>query len=99
MNLPIIWSPASRDEYAHLLAYLEREYGLESALRFMDKTDAALDQISSFPESGVPTLKETIRKKVINKQISVLYQIDEETIELLHFWDNRQNPENQGSTS
>lgn len=41
MNLPIIWSPASRDEYAHLLAYLEREYGLESALRFMDKTDAA----------------------------------------------------------
>lgn len=97
MNLPVIWSPASRDEYADLLAYLESEFGLESALNFMDKTDAALDQISSFPESGVPTLKETVRKKTINKQTSVLYQVYEEAIELLHFWDNRQNPENTAS--
>lgn len=97
MNLPVIWPPASKDEYADLLAYLESEFGLESALNFMDKTDAALDQISSFPESGVPTLKETVRKKIISKQTSVLYQVYEEAIELLHFWDNRQNPENTAS--
>lgn len=94
MNLPIIWSPASREEYADLLAYLERKHGLEPALEFMDKTEAALGQISGFPESGTPTQKDTVRKKVINKQTSVLYQIYEEAIELLHFWDNRQNPEN-----
>lgn len=95
MSLPIIWSPSSKDEYAHLLAYLEKEYGLASALKFMDNTDNAIEQISNFPESGTPSLRESIRKKVISKQTTLFYQIFEGTIEILHFWDNRQDPDNQ----
>ena len=61
----------------------------------MDRTDFALDQISTFPESGISTKKETVRKVVITKQTSLFYEIFNGVIELLHFWDNRQNPEKQ----
>jgi len=93
MNFMVYWSPASKDEYAEILKHLESEYGLESALKFMDKTDEVVNSISTFPKSGIPTKKEKIRKIVITKQTSLLYEINQQKIELLHFWDTRQNPE------
>lgn len=93
MSLPISWSPAARDEFADLLQYIENRFGLDAALALLDKTDSALDGMSEFPEmfpeSGV---KKGIRKGVITKQTSVLYLITATEVQLLHFWDNRQNP-------
>ncbi len=93
MSYAVYWSPSSKDEYAELLKYIESEYGLESALNFMDKTDEVVNSIATFPNSGIATKKEKIRMYVITRQTSLLYEVNEERIELLHFWDNRQDPE------
>lgn len=92
MNWTVKWSPAARDEYARLLQYLEQEYGTDSALKFLEETDAVLSQISRFPNSGTPTKKERIRKSMITKQTSLFYELYEKEVRILHFWDNRQDP-------
>ncbi len=94
MSLPIKWSPASKDEFAELLEYVETQFGLDAALKLLDKTDRVLDGISEhpamFPASGASP---AIRKAVITKQTSLFYRITIMEVQLLHFWDNRRNPD------
>src|SRR5690606_10700773 len=93
MSLPIIWSPASRDEYADILIYIEDNFGLDAALDFLDKTDNIIDGIAEFPEMApVSFQRPDIRKAIITKQTSVIYQVMKIEIRLLHFLNNRKNP-------
>ena len=94
MSLPIKWSPASKDEFAELLEYVEAQFGLDAALNFLDKTDKVLDGISEHPAMFPASEKSpSVRKAIITKQTSLLYRISAFEIQLLHFWDNRKNPE------
>ena len=40
--------------------------------------------------------RKDVRKAVITKHLSVYYRFNKTAIQLLHFWDNRQNPDNLG---
>ena len=93
MSHSVFWSPASKEEYAELLKHLETEYGLESALKFMDKTDEVLTSISKFPKTGRVTGKEKVRLYVITSQTSLICDVEEDRINILHFWDTRQAPD------
>ena len=94
MSLPIKWSPASKDEFAEMLNYVESNFGLDAVLEFLDKTDKVIDSISKYPELFPSSGKSpSIRKVVITKQTSLFYRITGNGIQLLHFWDNRRNPD------
>lgn len=94
MSLLIKWSPVSKDEFADLLNYVETQFGLDAALKLLDKTEMVLDGISEQPELYPASDKfPAIRKAVITKQTSLLYRITGMEIQLLHFWDNRRNPD------
>ncbi|MEM9896950.1 MAG: type II toxin-antitoxin system RelE/ParE family toxin [Bacteroidota bacterium] len=93
MSHPVFWSPLSKEEYAELLKYLEAEYGLESALKFMDKMDEVVASISRFPESGRMTKKKKVRLCVITSQTSLIYVVNEDRIDILHLWDTRRDPD------
>ena len=93
MSLPVIWSPASREEYAEILQYVNSEFGTDAALRVMDKIEATIEHIASFPRAyPFSEIRPDIHKAVISPQTSLLYRIAETQIQLLHFWDNRQDP-------
>lgn len=97
MSLPITWSPASKDEYANLLQYVETNFGLDAALELLDITDQVIDNISQHPKMYPASEKApTIRKAVLTKQTSLFYRISNHDIQLLHFWDNRRNPNTLG---
>jgi len=94
MSLPVIWSPASKDEFAELLHYVETRFGLDAAFKVLDKTDKVLDAIAEALEMYPASEKSpAIRKAVISKQTSLFYRITRTEIQLLHFWDNRRNPD------
>jgi hypothetical protein len=63
---------------------------------FFDKVDHLLKIISDNPEI-FPEInkKNKVRRCVIVKQISLYYKIkdDQKQVDLLTFWDNRQDPE------
>jgi plasmid stabilization system protein ParE len=90
----IVWSPASKDEYADLLSFVELNYGVDAALRLLEKTEILIESISAnpemFPASGT---HKSIRIAVLSKQTSLFYRITPQEIQLLHFWDNRRDPD------
>jgi plasmid stabilization system protein ParE len=94
MSLPVKWSPSSKEEFADLLNYVEVHFRLDAALALLDKTERAIDNISKQPELfPVSDKSPAIRKAVITKQTSLFYRIRPTEIQLLHFWDNRRNPD------
>ncbi len=94
MSHPIKWSPATKDEFAELLNYVETSFGLDAALKLLDTTEKVLDGISEHPMLYPVSKKSpSICKAVITKQTSLLYRITANEIQLLHFWDNRRNPD------
>ena len=93
MSLPVVWSPSALEDYARILEYIDREWGMEAALNFLDATDRIIMQIQEFPNLFPKSEKVEVHKAVIAKQTSLIYRTTENQIQLLHFWDNRQDPE------
>lgn len=96
MSYAVNWSPASKADYARILNRIESKYGLAPVLKFMDKTDEVIKVISKHPEAGGNTSKEKVKRYVITEQTTLLYEVNNETIELLYFWDTRKDPEKMG---
>lgn len=78
-----------------LSEYLIEEWSLQSNLKFLERLDAKLEIIKSnpkvFPESEY---EQGLRRCVITKQTSILYEIKDDVISVLTVIDNRQD---QGS--
>jgi len=92
MALEILWSKQADIRFDSILQYLEEEWGQHSVSLFVKKVYDFLDLLSEFPEIGTIENKEhNIRGFGIVKQIRIFYQIRENMIVLLNFYDNRQS--------
>jgi len=47
--LTVYWSPLAEETYGETLDYLSQEWGNLSVIKFMDKVDEMLIQISRYP--------------------------------------------------
>jgi plasmid stabilization system protein ParE len=76
-----------------LIDYLREEWSDGSANSFLDKLNGKLEAVrlnpKAFPESAV---SEGLRKCVITKQTTVLYEIHNDAIVVMNIIDTRQNP-------
>ncbi len=93
MTFAIFWSPRSEAEFIEVLTYLESEFGINIAVRCMEDVEQILDYISEFPFAFGSYEDESVRRAVVNKQLSIFYLINEGIVELLSFWDNRRDLE------
>ena len=88
----LIWSPKSKSEYANLLQYIEKLYGTDAALDFLDQVERIVESISVFPYAfPISDKVPSFRKAVINRQTSLFYRVNNQAVEIVHFWDNRQD--------
>ena len=93
MALKIKWSKRADAKFDKILEYLEGEFGEVSAVKFVNKVYEFLDLLAEFPEMGTLENKEySIRGFVIIKQVTIFYQVRDNMIVLLNFYDNRQRP-------
>jgi plasmid stabilization system protein ParE len=95
MNYKIIWTPRSEKNFSAIEFYLQKKWNAYVILTFYDKVDRLLKIISKNPELFPEINKEKkIRKCVIVKQVTLYYTIKEKEkqIDLVTFWDTRQNP-------
>ncbi len=96
MALDIFWSKKAEKRFDSIISYLEVEWGTNTTKLFVKKVYDFLDLLSEFPEIGTIENKElNIRGFVIVKQLTLFYQIREDRIILLNFYDNRQRPKKQ----
>jgi len=75
------------------IKYLLNNWPVSSSIKFLDKVEETILLINNNPEI-FPKWNDNLnlRKAVIVKQITMFYNIKKDTIEILLFWNNYQNP-------
>ena len=92
MPRKIIWSDKAISDYSSNVDYLLLKWSIKDAREFTTKVHDILNLLPSLPEMFPLSDYKDVRKGIVCKQISILYQVKKSEIILLRFWDNRQNP-------
>lgn len=88
----IIWSDRAEKEFLNILEfYCNRNKSNTYSENLIDKVELICSSISEFELIGVETSLKGVRN-IIFDNFSIFYEIQKERIEILSFWDNRQNP-------
>jgi plasmid stabilization system protein ParE len=91
MALRISWSKNAGIRFEEISTYLELEFGYKAAKDFARNIYNTIDILSIFPELGsVENQKLNIRGLVVTKQVTLFYQVRQDRIILLNFYNNRQ---------
>ncbi len=94
MALDVKWSKQADKKFDKVIAYLMTEWGQVTTRNFIRKVYHFLDILSEYPGIGTIENKEKgIRGILIVRQVSLFYRIKDNTIIILDFFDNRQNPD------
>ena len=92
MKFEIILTPKAKDTLLATIFFIQGKWGNKSAEKFVEKTYNVLDIIAQQPYIFKAYRETSVRKGIITKQTSVVYRILNDRIEILFFWDNRQEP-------
>lgn len=91
----IRWTKKPLLSLAETLAYWNIHNSSETySLKLRIEVKKKEKEIAKNPRSGVKTEFEGILKIKILKYYSLFYRINNKTIEIIAFWDNRRNPDN-----
>lgn len=94
--MKISWTPTARKTYFKVLEYLDEAWTQREIQNFVERTEKVLKLIAKDSEMfEASRMKKNIRKGLITKHNTLYYRIRsrKQEIELITFWDNRQNPE------
>lgn len=92
-QIKITWSPKALKSYIHIADFILEKWSKKEVKKFSDITSSTILQIAQNPELFVASKhKKNIRKGFITKHTSLIYKVKTNEIELVLFWDNRQNP-------
>ena len=94
--MEIVWSAQARNTFFKIMDYLQANWTKKEMRQFSNKTEIILKAISQNPRMFASSGKQpTVRRAIIDKNNSLFYRIDEneQNIQLLTFFDNRQNPQ------
>lgn len=86
-------TPEAEDTYDALSSQLMERWGERFVKRFENLVSKALDTLGKTPLLYPIVNEETrVRKCIVHKNCSILYQVVEQTVIIVCFWDNRQEP-------
>jgi toxin YoeB len=84
---------AEQNRYDILKYYFDETGSSKIPLQIFEQINDAFETIVIFPNSG-----KSINKKghhvFVTRPYNIIYRINDDTIEILHIWDTRQNPKN-----
>jgi plasmid stabilization system protein ParE len=93
VNLEIVLTPEAKETLFSIVDFIQAGWGETSANKFKSSVVRVLNSISSQPYLfKASVIDSKVRQGLITKQTSVLYEIHDNHILILYFWDNRQDP-------
>jgi hypothetical protein len=92
MPYKIVWTTEADQTYQQILEYLQAKWTEREIYNFITRTETILFFISQNPLQYSYSKKNDVNKCVVRKQVSLYYQIKQDTVELISFWDTRQDP-------
>jgi len=91
----IIWSDLAKVEFSNVLEfYFYRNENSNYSLKIVEEVEELLEILSQSHFIGRLTSNK-ITRVIPMKEYLVFYEINENRIEIISFWDNRQNFENR----
>ncbi|MCF6270313.1 MAG: hypothetical protein L3J41_11415 [Melioribacteraceae bacterium] len=88
----IVWTTKALITFENSITYLESEYAKKESDNFIKNTASVIKNISDFPQMYAKDYSLNINKAPINKTISLIYREKSDRIEIIYFWNNKQNP-------
>ncbi|MBE7178581.1 MAG: type II toxin-antitoxin system RelE/ParE family toxin [Mucilaginibacter polytrichastri] len=93
MSLQVVYTPSAKGTLLAVYNFIHERYGQTIADEFINKAEHTISLIREQPYIfRVSLIATDVRVAFISKQTSLFYQIKEDTLILLFFWDNRQEP-------
>lgn len=93
--MKVRWTSTSKVTYLDVLSYLDENWTKRELQNFVDTVEKVISQIVAEPYMfEASNKKKNIRKGFVTKYNTLYYRIKprKKEIELLTFWDNRQDP-------
>jgi len=93
MQYKLRGSLLAKETFQENLEYLDEEFPKETTLKFIEKVEDVFYILKSEP-CTFPIWKENYpyRKAVIVKKITLFYEVDNNYVNILLFWNTLQNP-------
>lgn len=90
----VIWTPTAELSYAKELDKISKKWSINEIINFMNLVDDFVKKLESGIIEGKVSQKTNLRSFVISKQTTLYFDVfeDTQTIELLLFWNNKDNP-------
>ena len=97
MAFKIVWSKEAEDTFEEIISYLEIKWTEKEIKKFVFETSKIVSILKKNPFLFRGSDKAKIFEVLIGKQNLLIYQINEseKRVELLSFWDTRQNPKSK----
>jgi plasmid stabilization system protein ParE len=96
MTYNIVWFPRAETSYLEILEYLDQNFGYQQVGKFDHQVEHILDTLARMPQMYMYSNQYECHLCQISKITRLYYRVNQEQkeVELLLFWDSRQNPEN-----
>ena len=91
--MQIVWSDDAVADYHQNIDFLLEKWSVQVAVEFMEDVETIIELVERQPEKYPLTDYQGIRKAVVRKQITLFFRLKDETIHLIQFWNNYQDPE------
>jgi plasmid stabilization system protein ParE len=91
----ILWTESARRTFNNTIEYLRKEWTEREVQKFIDVTAEMISSLKQYPEMCRPSLKRKhVRIGILNKQTQLIYHYKpgRKQIEILLFWNFKQNP-------
>jgi plasmid stabilization system protein ParE len=92
MSHSVIWSPTAQLTYYYVIEYLNEHWSKRELGIFIARTEEVIIHICDNPLLYPYSIESDTHKCVVVKQDSLFYRTKAGAVELLVFWDNRQDP-------
>ena len=93
MSFSARFAPEAEETYNALVDQLRVRWGNEFVIKFEQKVSKTIQLITANPLIyAIAKENAEARKCVLHKNCSMYYIIDRDYIEIVYFWDNRQDP-------
>lgn len=93
MAKKIIWSPTAETDLKSVLNYLNKKWSVLVTNQFINKVDSFINLIATEPKLfPIINKKLNIRKCVLNKQNTLYYRENKDSIDIIRLFDSRQDP-------
>jgi len=91
--LKVVWSLEAIDEFDDIYKYwIEKNKSNNFSNKLWNLTHRAILIIQKNPALGIQTNESKTRMRLIAKNYYLIYKIKQDQLEILKFWDVRQNP-------